>query len=76
MTADRKKVYSISLITLAALLVALFVPSGSGRILAAILLLPSAAITAWVIKKRSLPSLYSKQVLMIMGVIGALYVML
>lgn len=76
MTADRKKVYSISLITLAALLVALFVPNGSGRILAAILLLPSAAIAAWVIKKRSLPSLYSKQVLMIMGVIGALYVML
>ncbi len=75
MTADRKKVYSISLSTLAALLVALFAMNGSGRILAAILLLPSAVITAWVIKKRSMPSLYSRQVLMIMGVIGALYLM-
>jgi len=76
MLADRKKVHIVSLSILAVLLVALLVPSGSGRILAAILLLPSALLTFLAIKKRSLPSLYSRQVLLIIGTIGALYVMM
>lgn len=73
---DRKKTYIISLSILAALLLVLFAPDGSGRILAALLLLPAAAIVWINLKKRPIGSLYSKQVLMIISVIGLLYLML
>ena len=75
MTAE-KRLYIISLATVAALLVALFAPIGSGRIIAAILLLPLAIIVTFSIKKRSILSLNKKQILMIMTVVGLLYVML
>ncbi len=75
MAPDKKKMYIVSLIALAALLLALFAPVGMGRPLAAVLLLPMAAATWLVIKKRTALSLNTPTVLLIMGAIGALYVM-
>ena len=76
MTSDRKKLYLISASVLIVLLATLLVPNGSGRIIAAILLLPSAIATVIIIKKRVALSIYSKQVLLIVSTIGLLYVML
>lgn len=73
MTIDRKKIYIISSSILAVLLVALFAPMGSGRILAAILLLPAAGITYVMIKKRLALSINKNQVTMIVTLIALLY---
>jgi signal peptidase len=73
MAIDRKKLYIISSATLAVLLLTLFAPMGSGRIIAAILLLPIAILTMVIIKKRTALSLYNKQVLLLVSVIGLLY---
>ena len=73
MTLDRKKLYIISSVTLAVLLITLFAPMGSGRIIAAILLLPLAIITCAMIKKRVALSMNAKQVLLLISVIGLLY---
>ena len=75
MAPDKKKIYIVSLSALAALLLALFAPIGIGRPLAAALLLPAAA-AAWLsIKKRIALSLNAPTVLLMMGTIGALYLM-
>ena len=73
MTVDRKKLYIISSVTLAVLLITLFAPMGSGRIIAALLLLPLAIIACVMIKKRIALSMNAKQVLLLVGVIGLLY---
>ncbi len=73
MTVDRKKLYIISSSILAVLLLALFAPMGSGRIIAAFVLLPSAILIPLFIKKRTALSINSKQVWLIIGVIGLLY---
>ena len=73
MAIDRKKLYIISSVTLAVLLLTLFAPMGRGRIIAAILLLPLAIISLLTIKKRVALSMYEKQVLLLFTVIGALY---
>lgn len=73
MTVDRKKLYIISSVTLAVLLITLFAPMGSGRIIAAISLLPLAIIACMMIKKRLALSMNAKQVLLLIGVIGLLY---
>ena len=52
MSIDRKKLYIISASILAALALTLFAPMGISRIIAAILLLPSAVICLLYIKKR------------------------
>ncbi len=75
MTVDRKKLYIISSSILAALLITLFLPNGSGRIVAAFLLLPSAIIVSLFIKKRIALSINAKQVWLIITMIGLLYVM-
>ena len=75
MTVDRKKLYIISSSILAALLITLFLPNGSGRIVAAFLLLPSAIIVSLFIKKRQALSVNAKQVWLIITMIGLLYVM-
>ena len=72
MTAE-KRLYIISLATVAALLVALFAPIGSGRIIAAILLLPAALLASYFIKKRNALSYHAKGVLLIVATIGILY---
>ena len=77
MYTDRKAFYSLSFSSLAILLLALLLPGQvSGRILAAILLLPLAVVVHFAIKKRSILSMHTQQVLLLMSVIGALYVML
>lgn len=73
MTIDRKKLYIISSVTLAVLLMTLFAPMGRGRIFAAILLLPLAIISLVNIKKRVALSINEKQVLLLFVVIGLLY---
>lgn len=75
MITDRKKIYIFSLLVFAALLLTLFAPVGIGRPLAAGLLLPAAAVAVLLIKKRTALSVNSKQVLLIVSVIGILYVM-
>lgn len=73
MSIDRKKLYIISSVTLAVLLLTLFAPMGRGRIIAAILLLPLTIIALLSIKKRLALSINEKQVLLLFTVIGALY---
>ena len=74
---DRKVLHTITISSLAVLLLALILPIGTtGRILAAILLAPIAALTLIFIKKRSILSLNKQQVLMLLTVIALLYVML
>jgi len=74
---DRKVLHRITISSLAVLLLALILPSAvSGRILAAILLLPLAIVTYLFVKKRSILSINKNQILMIMAVIGLLYLML
>lgn len=73
MTIDRKKLYIISSSILVALLLTLFAPMGSGRIIAAFLLLPSAVLMPLFIKKRTALSINSHQVWLIVSVIGLLY---
>ena len=74
---DKKIVHIFSLSVFAALLLALFLPLGeSGRIAAAILLLPAAVFVPLLIKKREIYSINKNQVLMIMTVIALVYVML
>lgn len=77
MSKDKKVLYTMTTASLAALLIALFLPGeNSGRITAAILLLPIAVLSALLIKKRSLLSMNKRQVLMLMSAIGVVYVML
>ena len=73
MFTDKKKLYTVSASILVALVAVLFSPNGSGRIIAAILLLPSAIAAHILIKKRTAISINSKQILLIMSVIGFLY---
>ncbi len=75
MTADKRKLYLFSCVILAILLIALLAPAGSGRMIAAILLLPGAALTWFFVKKREILSIHTKSVIMLIGVIGLLYLM-
>lgn len=75
MNTDRKVLYYISSISLAALLLSLFLPGEySGRITAAILLLPISAVSYLFIKKRRILSIYKNQILIIMSVTAVLVV--
>lgn len=73
---DRKRLYIVSILGLAALLVAFLVPSGvSGRFIAAGLLLPLGAAAFFLLKKRKTLSVNRNQVLLIIILIALLYVM-
>ena len=76
MNRDQKSVLIIALVNFAALFAALFVSIGSSKIVAACLLLPLTAVTCLVIRKRSSYSINKRQVLLLMSVLGALYVIL
>ncbi len=76
MPSDRKKLNILSIATLAVLLLVFILPGNSGRITAAILLLPLAALVWVFIKKRSILSLNTRQVIMLIAVIGVLYIIL
>ena len=74
---DRKVNLIASASLFAALLIALLLPIGeSGRIFAAILLLPAAIVIPYFVKKRPILSINKNQVLLIITVIALLYVML
>ena len=74
---DKKVVHIFSISVFAVLLIALFLPlKESGRIIAALLLLPAAVIIPLFIKKRNIPSINKKQVLMIVIVCALVYVMI
>ena len=74
--SDKRIIKISSASVLAVLLIALLIPFGeSGRIVAAVLLLPAAAIIPMLIKKRSIYSINKKEVLIIMTVIALVYVM-
>ena len=73
MSSDRKRLYIISASILAILALILFAPMGTSRILAAVLLVPAAILCGTQIKKRVALSINSKQVLLLISVIGLLY---
>ena len=74
---DKRIVKISSLSVCAALLIAFILSFGeSGRIVAAILLLPATVLITLFIKKRNILSMYNKQILLIMTVISLVYVML
>ena len=77
MSTDKKKLYLLTISALALLLVAMLLPGEySGRITAAILLLPLAALTWFFIKKRSILSMHTKTITMLFSIIGVVYVVL
>ena len=75
MNIDKKIIYAMSGGIFAVLALALFLSVESSRILAACLLLPIAIVACIVIRKRSIPSINKKEVLLLITVIGLLYVM-
>lgn len=76
MNTDKKVLYSISSATLAVLLLALILPLGTtGRVLAAIIMIPIAAVAYLFIKKRSILSINKGQILMIITAIALVYLM-
>lgn len=76
MYKDKKILYSISLITFAVLLSALFVGVKNSKILAACLLIPLTALTCLLIKKRRSVSINKKEVLFFSTIVGVLYIVL
>ena len=76
MPTDKKKFYILTVATLVVLLFAMFLPGSSGRITAAILLLPMATVTWLTVKKRSVPSINRRQILWIMTLMGLIYLIL
>ena len=74
---DKKTIHIFSVSLFAALLLALCLPLGeSGRIVAAILLLPTAILIPLFLKKRNIPSINKNQVLMIMTIAALVIVMI
>ena len=77
MSTDKKVLYTITASTLTLLLIALFLPGDySGRVTAAILLIPIAVLAWFFIKKRSILSVNYKQIIMIMCVVGSVLLMM
>ncbi len=69
--SDKRILHAISASTLAVLLLAFFLPGEySGKVTAAVLLLPVALLCRFAIKKRSIPSINKGQVLMIMSIMS------
>ncbi len=76
MTKDKRLVIAFAIVYTAILTTVLFIPQEGNRIIAAILLPLAALLTHTFIKKRAIHSIFSRQVLMIVGVSALLYVML
>ena len=75
--SDKRVVNIFSTSILAVLLLALLLPMGeSGRIMAAILLLPAAVLVPIFIKKRNILSINKGQVLLIVAVAALVFVMI
>lgn len=76
MLTDRRRLYIISSSALAVLLLGLFMPSTAGRIFCAVATAVFAALAYLFIKKKNIPSINKKTVILLMTVIGLLYLML
>lgn len=77
MAKDKRTAYATSVSLAVVLLSALVLPhGGSSKILAAILLLVAAVALPLLLKKRSIPHLERREVLLVMSVMGVLYVIL
>ena len=77
MFSDKKTLYSVTVSSFAVLLAAFFVPGEhSGRIAAAVLLLPLAAVAWFFIKRRGILSINKKEVTMLLGLIGIVCIVL
>lgn len=76
MKQDKKKIYIISVAILVALIITLFLPVLTGRILGAIILFPCAIVCLLLIKKRNVLSINTNQIIMIMSVMGVVYLVL
>ena len=75
--SDKRVIHIFSTSILAVLLLALLLPMGeSGRIMAAILLLPAAVLVPIFIKKRNILSINKGQVLLIVAVAALVFVMI
>lgn len=73
---DKRVLYAVSIATLAVLLGLLFAKMESSRISTAILLLPIAALTRLLIRKRTSASVHKREVLLIATMVGFLFVIL
>ena len=74
---DKKVIHIFSVSVFAVLLLALLLPFGeSGRIVAAVLLLPAAVLTFLFIKKRNILSINKNQVLLIVTAAALVFVMI
>ena len=76
MSVDKKRLYIVAISIFILLSFALFIPNGSSRISAAILLAIGGAVSIILIKKRGILSFNKKQVLFLMTVMGVLYISL
>lgn len=75
--SDKRVIHICSVSVLAVLLLALLLPLGeSGRIMAAILLLPAAVLIPMFIKKRNILSINKGQILLILTVAALVFVMI
>ena len=75
MYKDKKILYTVSVLILLTLTLSWLLPDG-GRMLAAILLPAAAILTALLVRKRSILSYNKGQVLMLVSVTAALFLML
>ena len=73
--SDKKILHTISISTLAALVISFFFGAG-GRIAGAIVMAVICAVTVMLVKKRGIPNFVYPEIIMLMSVIGLLYVML
>lgn len=76
MSRDRKILYISSSTIILALLGSLFLPSKSGRIVTALLLVTFAAVLFFLVKKRAILSINKKTVFLIMFAMGAVCLVL
>lgn len=74
--SNKRTTYLLTASMLVLLCIAVIIPSGNTRIFAAALLLPFAILAYLLLKKRSTPSIYKRQVLLILGVSAVIYVVL
>ena len=75
--SNKKTLFAILYSTLAVLLISMFLPGEhTGRYVAAAVLIPVAVISRLFIKKRAIPSMHQREILLISSVCGAVFVTL
>ena len=74
MKIDKRKIYFMQAVLLIFLILSLFVPNIFNKRIIAIVLSVLAVALCKTIKKRNATSMYKKQILIILGIAGVLYV--